>query len=99
MDTLVIGANFLSHDSGIFCIDIEGRRLFGMATERITRCKHDSLPLVPVIRELLREWQVDSKAVRRVVVASSMLSHMDASVKRNQCEEMLWFRASLGARY
>ena len=51
--TLVIGANFFNHDSGIFCIDVDSQRAFGMATERLTRYKHDTLPPVDVIERMI----------------------------------------------
>jgi predicted NodU family carbamoyl transferase len=72
--TLVIGANFWNHDSAIFCIDVENQRAFGMATERLTRYKHDTLPPVPAVRELLREWRIDGRTLERVVVATSLQS-------------------------
>ena len=52
---LIIGANFLNHDSAIFAIDVRNQRVFGMSTERLTRYKHDRLPPVPVIQELISE--------------------------------------------
>src|ERR671936_353598 len=68
-ELLVIGANFHGHDSGVFAIDVCNQRAFGMSTERITRYKHDALPPVPAIKELIREFALDPISVRRVIFA------------------------------
>jgi carbamoyltransferase len=99
MDTLVIGANFLNHDSGIFCVDVRSQRVFGMTTERMTRYKHDRLPPVPVIRELIREWQLDPRAIGRVIVATSLQSQMRHRVSRDLFTETVSWRAALKAKY
>ena len=96
---LVIGANFWNHDSAIFCIDVENQRAFGMATERLTRYKHDTLPPVPVIRELLREWRIDGRSIERVVVATSLQSQLRWKVERRLYAEVSSLRTALGARY
>src|SRR5262245_20611385 len=98
-DMLVIGANFLNHDSGIFCIDVTRERAFGMTTERITRYKHDTLPPMPVVQELLREWQIDSRTIRRVLVATSLRTQMRSQVKRELYTEVSSLRGALGPRY
>ena len=98
-DALVIGANFLNHDSGIFCIDVTRERAFGMSTERITRYKHDVLPPVPVVQELLREWQIDPRTIRRVLVATSLQTQMRSQVERGLYTEVSSLRGALGARY
>src|SRR4030095_13207853 len=95
---LVIGANFLNHDSAIFAIDVYNRRLFGMSTERITRYKHDKIFPIPVIEELIREFGLDRSAIRRVTVATSALSQLGIQV---QCDlyTTASLRAALNVRY
>jgi predicted NodU family carbamoyl transferase len=39
-----------------------------MSTERITRYKHDTPPPIPVIKELIREFEINPSAIRHVVV-------------------------------
>jgi carbamoyltransferase len=97
--TLVIGANFWNHDSAIFGIDVENQRAFGMATERLTRYKHDTLPPVPAVRELLREWRIDGRTIERVVVATSLQSQLRWKVERGLYSEVSSLRTALGARY
>lgn len=96
---LVIGANFLNHDSAIFAIDVHNRRVFGMSTERITRYKHDTLPPIPVIKELIREFELNPSAIRRVVVATPLLSQLGIQVERELFTATLTLRKALNVRY
>jgi carbamoyltransferase len=96
---LVIGANFLNHDSAIFTIDVYNRRLFGMSTERITRYKHDTLSPIPVIEELIREFRLDQSAIRRVIVATSALSQLGIQVQRDLFTATACLREALKVRY
>jgi carbamoyltransferase len=96
---LVIGANFLNHDSAIFAIDVRNHRAFGMSTERITRYKHDALPPVPVIQELIRELEIDPAAVRRVVIATSLETQLQSRVECELYTEMASLREVLRVKY
>ena len=96
---LVIGANFLNHDSSIFAIDVHNQRVFGMSTERITRYKHDILPPIPVIKELIRELGLDPSAVRRVIVATPLLSQLRIQVERELFTATACLREALNVRY
>lgn len=96
---LVIGANFLNHDSAIFAIDVRNRRVFGMSTERITRYKHDILSPIPVIKELIREFGLDPSAIRRVIVATPLLSQLGTAVDRDLFTKEVDLRKVLNVRY
>jgi len=96
---LVIGANFLNHDSAIFAIDVDNRRVFGMSTERITRYKHDTLPPIPVIKELIREFELDPSAIRRVVVATPLLSQLGSQVERELFTATACLREALNVKF
>ena len=96
---LVIGANFLNHDSAIFAIDVHNRRVFGMSTERITRYKHDTLPPIPVIKELIREFELDPSAIRRVVVATPLLSQLGSQVERELFTATACLREALNVKF
>src|SRR4029450_4243179 len=98
-DELVIGANFLNHDSAIFAIDVYNRRLFGMSTERITRYKHDKIFPIPVIEELIREFGLDRSAIRRVTVATSALSQLGIQVQCDPYTATASLREALNVRY
>jgi carbamoyltransferase len=96
---LVIGANFLNHDSAIFAIDVHNQRVFGMSTERITRYKHDRLPPIPVIRELIREFGLDPSAIRRVIIATPDQTQVGTQVKRELYTATASLREALNVRY
>jgi carbamoyltransferase len=96
---LVIGANFLNHDSAIFAIDVHNRRVFGMSTERITRYKHDTLPPIPVIKELIREFELNPSAIRHVVVATPLLSQLGTQVESDLFTTTVCLRKALNVTY
>jgi carbamoyltransferase len=78
---LIIGANFLNHDSAIFAIDVRNQRVFGMSTERLTRYKHDRLPPVPVIQELISEFGIEPSKVERVTIATPLETQLESRVE------------------
>ena len=45
----IIGTNFMGHDSALFYIDTEEKEIFAMSTERVTRIKHDSKDIAPIL--------------------------------------------------
>jgi carbamoyltransferase len=96
---LVIGANFLNHDSAIFAIDVHNRRVFGMSTERITRYKHDTLPPIPVIKELIREFELNPSAIRRVIVATPLVSQLGTQVERELFTATACLREALNVKF
>jgi carbamoyltransferase len=96
---LVIGANFWNHDSAIFVIDVHNRRVFGMSTERITRYKHDTLPPIPVIKELIREFELNPSAIRHVVVATPLLSQLGTQVESDLFTTTVCLRKALNVTY
>jgi carbamoyltransferase len=98
-DELVIGANFLSHDSAVFAIDVHNRRVFGMSTERITRYKHDTLPPIPVIRELIREFGLDPSAIRLVTIATPLQTQLGSQVERELYTARASLREALNVKY
>ena len=98
-DELVIGANFLNHDSAIFAIDVHNRRVFGMSTERLTRYKHDRLPPIPVIQELIRAFELNPNAIRRVIVATPLLAQLGSHVPRALFATTVALRKALKVRY
>jgi carbamoyltransferase len=97
--TLVIGTNFWNHDASIFCIDIEGKRAFGMSTERVTRFKHDTLPPVAILHELVRQWQINPLNVGRLIVATNLSYFMGGAVAPDLHDQIVTRRAADGARF
>ena len=47
----IIGLNFMGHDSALFFIDTRKREIFAMSTERVTRIKHDSKDVSPILEK------------------------------------------------
>ena len=96
---LVIGVNYLNHDSAVFAIDVCNRRVFGMSTERITRYKHDTLPPIPVIKELIREFALEPSAIQRVTIATPLLCQLGGNFERELFTTTLLLREALNVKY
>ena len=98
-NTLVIGWNALYHDTAIILIDVPGRRVFGMSTERITRYKHDGIPPIPVLKELVQTLGIHAQTIQKVVIATTLRSQRHARVDRFMYESEIALREFLEARY
>jgi carbamoyltransferase len=78
---------------------VHNRRVFGMSTERITRYKHDILPPIPVIRELIREFGLDPSAIRHVTVATPLQTQLGSQVERELYTARASLREALNVKY
>ncbi len=47
----IIGTNFIGHDSALFYIDTVSKEIFAISTERVTRIKHDSKDITPILEK------------------------------------------------
>ena len=47
----IIGTKYCGHDSAICLIDTNKKSIFAMSTERVTRIKHDSMDITPILSE------------------------------------------------
>jgi len=45
----ILGSKFCGHDSALCLIDTKTKEVFSMSTERVTRIKHDSLDISPIL--------------------------------------------------
>jgi carbamoyltransferase len=45
----IMGTKFCGHDSAICILDTSCKKIFAISTERVTRIKHDSLDITPII--------------------------------------------------
>ena len=45
----IVGTNFYGHDSALCLLDTEQKTVFAMSTERVTRIKHDSIGITPIL--------------------------------------------------
>ena len=45
----IMGTKFCGHDSAICILDIKKKKIFAISTERVTRIKHDSIDITPII--------------------------------------------------
>ena len=68
---LTIGMKFAGHDSAIFVIIPEKKELFGIATERVTRYKHDYLPIIPALERFIKHYDLDTSSIEELIVQKS----------------------------
>jgi len=47
----IIGTKYCGHDSALCLLDTKQKTVFAMSTERVTRIKHDSLDITPILGE------------------------------------------------
>ena len=47
----IMGTKYCGHDSAICVMDTSKKTIFAMSTERVTRIKHDSIDITPIIEE------------------------------------------------
>ena len=45
----IMGTKYCGHDSAICILDTSQKKIFAMSTERVTRIKHDSIDITPII--------------------------------------------------
>ena len=45
----IVGTKFYGHESALCLLDTKQKTLFAMSTERVTRIKHDSIGITPIL--------------------------------------------------
>lgn len=96
---IYLGAKFFGHDSAIFLVDANEKRLVALASERITRYKHDDIIAIPAIDACIDYLGLDSLQVSELVVANSFLTHADYVFPAKQYEHECNKRRRYNAPY
>ena len=94
--TLVIGSKFYGHDSSMFVVMPEEKRLCALQTERVTRYKHDRAFPVAALERVIEYERIDRNEVKQVVFCNSFKLMMEQTrLPENLYEiEMLFQRTS-----
>ena len=45
----IMGTKYCGHDSALCVLDTTQKKIFAISTERVTRIKHDSIDITPII--------------------------------------------------
>ena len=45
----IMGTKYSGHDSALCVLDTKQKKIFAISTERVTRIKHDSIDITPII--------------------------------------------------
>ena len=96
---IFIGSKIFGHDSAIFAILFDEQRVFGIATERLTRYKHDNLYPFDAINKLVDYFNIDAKKIDEVFFGSSFTSHKEQLFSRNYCDREILKRKFFGAKF
>ena len=51
----ILGTNFFGHDSAIFLMDTNKKKIFAVSTERLTRIKHDDHDISILLEKLAED--------------------------------------------
>ena len=49
----IVGTKYCGHDSALCILDTDKKTIFAISTERVTRIKHDSLDITPILDKYL----------------------------------------------
>ena len=49
----IVGTKYCGHDSALCMLDTNKKTIFAISTERVTRIKHDSLDITPILEKYL----------------------------------------------
>lgn len=99
MDTLHLGIKFAGHDSCIFAIFPSEKDIFGIATERLTRYKHDNLYPIPAIKKVLSYKNIDPKKIKKVFVSNCFALQKDEYFLSKRYEIQLAERKHFKAKF
>ena len=77
METLHLGIKFAGHDSCVFAVFPSEKDIFGIATERLTRYKHDNLYPISAVRKVLSYKNIDPKKTKKVFVSNCFAFQKD----------------------
>jgi carbamoyltransferase len=96
MSTLLIGAKWDGHDSAVFIADPSRDSVVGLATERVTRIKHDRIFPLSALDHALQSGIVDSEPTR-VIFRDAFSSDETVSYRARHFDAELARRSMLGA--
>lgn len=95
----MLGWNALYHDTAIVSIDVLGQRVFGMSTERITRYKHDGIPPIAVLKELVKTLGIETSTIEKVIVATTLQAQRRARIDAFMYESEIALRDFLNVKF
>jgi carbamoyltransferase len=98
IDTIYIGLKLHGHDSSAFSIFPEQKNIFGMATERITRYKHDTLYPIPAIEKMIDYQHIAKNNIRRIHAASGFTCQKEEVIDSLTYEIQVGLRNFLGTK-
>ena len=71
---IFIGTKFFGHDSALFVIDTRTKKTFGLSTERVTRIKHDTGDIEPILKEHSQDLKEFLKNSSQIEITHSFIN-------------------------
>lgn len=99
METLHLGIKFAGHDSCVFAIFPSEKDIFGIATERLTRYKHDNLYPILAVEKVLSYKNIDPKEIKKVFVSNCFALQKDEYFLSKRYEVQLAERKHFKAEF
>lgn len=96
---IYIGTKFLGHDSAVFMVDVANKQVTAIASERITRYKHDDIVAIPAIDACIEYLGIATDNVSEVFLANSFLTHENHRMPKLQYEHEINKRKGYKAIY
>ncbi len=96
---IYVGMKYYGHDSAIFVVMPENKEIFAMATERITRYKHDTIFPFVAVEKFIEYYEIDPRKVKEVYVGSSFLCQKNMLFDKTFYKKELLYRKLLRASY
>ncbi|MFQ6609677.1 MAG: carbamoyltransferase C-terminal domain-containing protein [Fidelibacterota bacterium] len=98
-ETLYIGIKYYGHDSAIFSIDPAHQDQFGLATERVTRYKHDTLFPIPALNRMIAYKEIDPTQIKKIHLGSCFICQGSEKLPIHVYEQNLLERELFTAPY
>ncbi len=98
-ETLYIGIKYYGHDSAIFSIDPAHQVQFGLATERVTRYKHDTLFPIPALNRMIAYKEIDPTQIKKIHLGSCFICQGSEKLPIHVYEQNLLERELFNAPY
>jgi len=96
---LNIGLNVDNHDTGIFVISEQEKKIFAISTDRITRYKHDNLLPFLAIEKYIKFSKLDPSSVKKITVSIPYVTCKYVKISENFYQYNLLLRIFLNASF
>jgi carbamoyltransferase len=99
MSTLFIGTNAIGHDSAVFLVIPDTKEVVALATERVTRIKHDKLFFFPALEKALANRHIDPHTITTLYLGHTFTSRAQDAFFAHEYECAVAERTHFGVHF